>query len=381
MKVTLITREFPPHIYGGAGVHIKYLAHELSKMMDVEVRSFGDQLVIKQNLLVTGYQGWEKLEGHDEKHALALQALATNLAMACDKIDSDLVHTHTWYGHFGGFLAKKLYDIPFVATCHTIEALRPWKKDRLGNGYRLSTWMERIGLEFADRIISVSNAMKEDIIKYFNISEEKVIVIHNGIDTDKWNYRPIYDGLKNRYNLRDDYILFVGRPTPQKGMEYLIEAADDIEAQVVIAAVGADTPRYEREMKKRIQTKKNLLWINEMLEEEEYIQLYSGAKAFVCPSVYEPFGIVNLEAMACRTPVIATAVGGIKEIIIPDETGILIEPQNSQQISDNANKLLKDKRFACRLGENGRKRVEECFSWTTIAKNTKSLYESVISGY
>jgi glycogen synthase len=350
-------------------------------MIDVEVRSFGDQLSNEKNLNVTGYDGWEKIGRCEEKHSTALQTLATNLLMMCDGINSDVVHTHTWYAHFAGFLAKKLYGTPFVATCHTIDKLRPWKEDALGSGYHISNWIEEVSLQLADRIIAVSNAMREDIVKYLKVPEEKVIVIHNGIDTDKWNYRPIYDGLKKKYNLKDDYVLFVGRPSPQKGMEYLIEAADDIEAQVVMASFGADTPAYENDIKHRVQTKNNLLWINEQLKEDERIQLYSSARVYVCPSIYEPFGIVNLEAMACKTPVVATVVGGIKEIVIPEKTGILIDPGNSQQIADNVNRLLRERQFADKLGENGRKRVEDHFSWATVARNTKRIYESIFSKY
>jgi starch synthase len=376
LKVTMIAREYPPYVYGGAGVHVRYLVQELSKIMRVEVRCFGDQKVEDKSLRVIGYNGWRKLD-HEEKFELAVQTLATNLSTICDRIDTGVVHTHTWYGHFAGFLAKMLYNVPFVATSHTIEALRPWKEDNLGRGYYLSNWLEKTGLESADKIIAVSTAMKEDILKFFNVSEEKVEVIYNGVDIDRWQYTPMGSDLKNEYGIADDYVLFVGRPTLQKGMEYLVDAADKIKAQVVMAAVGSDSREYEEKIAEKLKIKKNILWIRKLLTEEEYIQLYSSASVFVCPSIYEPFGIVNLEAMACHVPVVATAVGGITEVVIPEVTGILIEPRNPGQIADGVNRVLKDKSLAKSLGKNGRKRVEQCFSWAVIAQRTKAVYEKL----
>jgi len=377
MKVTMIAREYPPYVYGGAGVHLKYLTQELSKIMDVEVRCFGDQNINEKSLRVKGYKGWSELKC-GQKFVPALDTISTNLLQMCENIDSDIVHTHTWYGHFGGLLTRILYNIPFVATCHSLEPLRPWKEDQLGRGYQLSTWIEKVSIESADKIIAVSKLMKEDILRYFNVSEEKIVVIHNGIDLNKWKYTPISDSLKKEYGIADDYILFVGRPTPQKGMEYLVEAADDIPVQIVFGAVGADTKEYEERMMEKVKKKKNIVWIHKLLKEEEYVQLYSSAKVFVCPSIYEPFGIINLEAMACETPVVASAVGGIKEVVVHEQTGLLVEPGNPKQISDAVNRLLKDKDLAKKFGKNGRKRVEEKFSWTYIAKLTKDLYSSLI---
>jgi len=376
MKVTMFTREYPPYTYGGAGVHLKYLAGNLSKMMDVEVRSFGDQLISEKSLNVKGYECWEKLRG--KKFSPAMEALSINLLSAVDKVDSDIVHTHTWYAHFAGLLAKILYKVPYVATCHTVEPLRPWKEDQLGRGYALSSWIEKIGIESADRVIGVSKAMKEDVLKHFNIPEEKIEVIHNGIDLNKWHPTPLSDALKKEYGIKDDYILFVGRPTPQKGMEVLIDAADKIPVQIVFAAVGADTKDYEEKMMKKVKSKKNIVWIHKLLKEEEYVQLYSGARVFVCPSIYEPFGIITLEAMACKIPVVASAVGGILEVVVPEETGILVEPGNCGQIADAVNRLLKNRSLAKTLGENGRRRAEKYFSWEFIAKKVKKLYETLI---
>ncbi len=220
--------------------------------------------------------------------------------------------------------------------------------------------------------------MKQDIMKFFNVSPEKIEVIHNGVDLNKWNYTPLNAALKNKYKIADDYILFVGRPTPQKGLEYLVAAADKIPVQIVLGAAGADTKDYEDRMIKEVEKKKNIVWIHELLKEEEYVQLYSSAKIFVCPSIYEPFGIINLEAMATKTPVIASATGGILEVVLPEKTGLLVEPKNPEQIADAVNRLLKDEKLRKTMGIEGRKRVEEFFSWTYIAQKTKKMYESLV---
>src|SRR3989339_237734 len=375
MKVTMMAREYPPYVYGGAGVHLRYLSQELSKIMEVEVRCFGDQKS-DDKIKVRGYKGWEALKG--KKFSPTLETLSVNMLSQMEEIDSDVVHTHTWYGHFGGLLTKILYDIPFVATSHSLEPLRPWKEDQLGHGYQLSTWIEKIGIESADKVIAVSNLMKQDILKFFNVKPEKIEVIYNGVDLNKWQQTPLNTSLKKKYGIADDYILFVGRPTPQKGMEYLIDASDDIPCQIVLGATGADTKDYEEAMTKKVEKKKNIVWIHKLLKEEEYIQLYSSAKIFICPSIYEPFGIINLEAMACKTPVIASATGGILEVVLPEETGILVEPKNSKQIADAVNRLLKDESLRNKFGLNGRARVEKYFSWENIAKQTKKLYEGLI---
>ncbi len=378
MKVTMIAREYPPYVYGGAGVHLRYLSQELAKLMEVEVRCFGDQESRVGNLKVKGYEPWERFKEGKHRFTEALKYLSIDLSLLLDEIDSDIVHTHTWYASFAGYLAKMLYQVPLVVTCHSLEPLRPWKEDQLGKGYRLSSWVEKIAIENADRIIAVSHTMKEDILRFFNVLEKRIVVIHNGIDLDKWRYTPLEAPLKKRYGIEDDYILFVGRPTPQKGMEYLVAAADDLDIQVVMAAVGADTKDYEDRMREKVKEKRNIVWIHELLKEEEYIQLYSSAKVFVCPSIYEPFGIINLEAMACRRPVVATSVGGIKEVVIPDETGILVEPANPEALAEGIKRLLRDERLAREFGERGRERVERHFSWASIAQETKRLYESLV---
>jgi alpha-maltose-1-phosphate synthase len=378
MKVTLFTREYPPFVYGGAGIHVKFLSKELQKLMEVDVRCFGDQDVAEKNLRVRGYKPWEKLKDR-QKFSAVLETLSVNLLSLCDDFDSDVVHSHTWYGHYAGLLAKNLYQVPFVATCHSLEPLRHWKGEQLSpGGYQLSTWAEKVAVEGADKIIAVSTDMKADILKYFNVLEDRVVVIHNGIDPDLWKRTPLSDEMKRRYPLKDDYILYLGRTTQQKGIEYLIEAADQIPCQIVLCAVGADTKEYEKLMTEKAKTKKNILWIHEMLKEEESIQLFSGARAFVCPSIYEPFGITNLEAMACKTPVVASAVGGILEVVVPGETGLLVKPGDPGEIAGAVKRLLQDSKTAVQYGENGRKRVEQYFSWTSIAEKTRDLYKSLV---
>jgi glycosyltransferase involved in cell wall biosynthesis len=240
--------------------------------------------------------------------------------------------------------------------------------------------MEKTGLEGADKVIAVSKTMKEDILKYFAIKADRVEVIHNGIDLDTWKQKKMDPGLKKRFGIDDDYILFVGRPTVQKGMGYLIDAMEHIPCQLIMGAVGADTKEYEDIMREKVQENKRIVWIHEQLKEEEYIQLYTNARVFVCPSIYEPFGIINLEAMSCKTPVVASAVGGILEVVVHEETGLLVEPANPKKIADAVNRLLKDPLMARKLGENGRKRVEEFFSWDRIADQTKKLYEKLVWG-
>jgi glycogen synthase len=272
-----------------------------------------------------------------------------------------------------------LYGAKLVVTCHSLEPLRPWKQEQLGNGYQLSGWVEKAAIESADRVIGVSKMMKKDIIGHFDVPEDRVAVIHNGIDLKKW-VKVSSDVTRRAYHVREPYVLFVGRTSKQKGMTYLLDAAEYIDSgvQVVCCTSAPDTPELEEEITKKVAGKKNVLWINKLLKEEQYIELYSGAVVFACPSIYEPFGIINLEAMACGTPVVASAVGGIKEVVVPGETGILVEPANPKQLADGINLLLKDQAMAKRFGENGRRRVEQYFGWDRIARQTKELYEGII---
>lgn len=376
MKVTMIAREFPPNVYGGAGVHLRYLVQELRNLMSVEVRCFGGQDVKEKDFIVKGYQSWERLDG-DPKISKALQTISTDLSIVDNCINSDIVHTHTWYASFAGYLAKMLYDIPLVVTCHSLEPLRPWKEEQLGAGYKLSSWVEKLAIESADRVIAVSNMMKNDILKFFDIPAEKVMVIHNGIDLGKWKETKTDYTLKE-YGIKGEYVLFVGRTTKQKGMVYLIDAAKDINANVVFCTSAPDTKEVEDEIRQKLEGTTNTLWINKLLKEEQYIELYSNASVFACPSIYEPFGIINLEAMACKTPVVASAVGGIKEVVVEGETGFFVEPAKPKQLAEKVNILLANKELAEKFGENGRKRVEKYFDWKMIARQTKKLYEEIL---
>ncbi|MDP8235196.1 MAG: glycogen synthase [Candidatus Erginobacter occultus] len=380
MKVTFITREYPPNVYGGAGVHIRELSRCLAKMMEVDVRCFGDQEIRDGSLSVTGYRPEPKLHCTDQpKFDSLFNTVFTDLLLLMDRIDAEVVHTHTWYAHLAGFLARKLYNVPYVATSHSLEPLRPWKFDQLAEGYNVSTWIEKVGLENADRVVAVSKMMKEDILNNFSVDPARITVIHNGIDLETWNRRPLSNELRERYGIAEDYVLFVGRPTAQKGMEYLIDAADDIPVQVVLEAMGADTKDYENRMMEKVKGKKNIIWIHENLGDVKNVELYSSARVFICPSVYEPFGIINLEAMACETPVVASAVGGIPEVVVPEETGILVDPADSGQIAAAVNRLLKNPDLSAEMGKRGRRRVEEMFSWDSIAARTRDMYRDLLA--
>ena len=379
MKVTFIAKEYPPHIYGGAGVHLRELSRCLAELIEVDIRSFGEQRAEGNNLTVKGYRPEPPLHCQDQpKFDSVFNTLYTNLLILMDRIDADVVHTHTWYAHLAGLFARKLYGTPYVATSHSLEPLRPWKEDQLAESYRLSSWIEKTGLECADRVVAVSRMMKEDILKYFNVDPDRIVVIHNGIDLNIWNRKPLSLGLRKKYGIAEDYVLFVGRPTAQKGMEYLIDAADDIPIQLVVEAVGADTKEYEDRMIEKVKGKDNIVWIHENLGDKKNVELYSSARVFICPSVYEPFGIINLEAMACEVPVVASAVGGIKEVVVPDETGILVDPGNSGQIARAVNRLLDNPDRAAEMGKNGRERVEKFFSWDSIAAQTLKMYQDMI---
>jgi len=380
MKVTTITREFPPNVYGGAGVHVKFLTRELAKHMHVDVRCFGEQDVPEGLLTVKGYHTWERMwEGDELKFNSVLGTFSVALSMVRDRMDSDLVHTHTWYAALAGYLAKSLYGIPLVCTVHSLEPLRPWKEEQLGRSYALSAWAEKIALENADRVIAVSKHSKEDVLKLFNVKPEKVAVIHNGIDLDL--YRPLEtDGTRQAFDIGKDYVLFVGRVSRQKGIEHLINAVQYIDdgVQCVCCTSAPDTKEFEEEIAAKIARQPRIVWINSLLREEQYVELYSNARVFACPSVYEPFGIINLESMACETPVVASGVGGILETVVDGETGLLVEPAKPKALAETINRLLRDRKLAERLGKNGRKRVMEHFSWKSIAERTEKLYKEVL---
>ena len=401
-RVALLTNEYPPNVYGGAGVHVEYLSRALARYIDVEVRSFGDQRIDDGSLQVHGYQGWSEMQtGTDPRYRGALDAFSRSLAMAKDTLDAQVVHCHTWYTDIGGFLARMLWDVPFVLTTHSLEPLRPWKVEQLGAAYHLSSWMERISIESADAVIAVSKETRQDILNNFTVDADRVHVIHNGIDLDEYQYDPSTEALRARGVDPDrPYVLFVGRITRQKGIIHLVNAVPDIDPslQIVLLAGAPDTPEIGKEMSERVaavsEQRPGVIWIEEMLPRPEVIQFYSHAAVFCCPSVYEPFGIINLEAMACRTAVVASNIGGIPEVVVPGETGLLVNlelkpgtfepvdpPAFSAGLARAINEVALSAETQARFGENGRARVESHFSWDAIAEKTIALYREVLAAY
>lgn len=400
MKVLFYTREFPPYVYGGAGVHVEYLADELAKLMEVDVRCFGDQDEKSGNLTIKGFPFDNPVFNHtNTKLKAVLQTLSTCLEMNADDIDADVVHCHTWYAQFAGILAKLCYGIPLVITTHSLEPLRPWKREQLGRGYDASSWVEKTAIEMADAIIAVSKETKEDVLKHFNVDEDKIKVIYNGINLEQYVVTKDTSTLE-AYGIdkTKPYVLFVGRITRQKGIIHLVNAIKyiDPDTQIILCAGAPDTPEIAKEMEDSVnavkKTRDNVIWIDKMLEKKEVIQLYSHADVFCCPSIYEPFGIINIEAMACETAVVASAVGGIKEVVVHGETGLLIplEQQNvapfepidsdkfSRDLANGVNMVIRDKALQNKMAKNGRKRVEETFDWVAIAKQVEDLYKSII---
>ncbi len=400
MKVLFYTREFPPYVYGGAGVHVEYLADELAKLMQVEVRCFGDQDEKNQTLSVEGFSFENPLFNNtDSKLKAVLQTLNTCIHMNATTVDADVVHCHTWYAQFAGIIAKLCYGTPLVITTHSLEPLRPWKREQLGRGYDASSWVEKTAIEMADAIIAVSQETKVDVLKHFNVDQEKVKVIYNGINLKQYKPTSKTTVLETyKIDKTKPYVLFVGRITRQKGIIHLVNAIKYInpETQIVLCAGAPDTKEIGKEMEDAVsevkKTRDNVIWIDKMLEKEQIIQLYSHANVFCCPSIYEPFGIINIEAMACHTAVVASAVGGIKEVVVDGETGILIpleqqktapfEPVNpdtfSRDLANGINKVISDKSLNETMARNGRKRVEDYFDWEAIAKQVETLYKSVI---
>ena len=400
MKVVFYTNEYPPNTYGGAGVAVEYLTRELARLMDVEVRCFGNQRSKKSRLQVTGYRPWTALApGAHKGFDKALEALSVNLQF-CKNNTADIVHCHTWYTNLGGFFAKLLHNIPLVLTTHSLEPLRPWKREQLGRAYDLSSWVEGNAIKAADAVIAVSQGMKKDILSCYDIPAARVHVIHNGIDLAEYRRA---DGIKalRRWGVDPDkpYVLFVGRITRQKGIIHLVNAIPHIdpEAQIVLCAGAPDTEEIAAEMRAgvaRIQKKrKNVIWIQKMLAKNEIIELYSHAAAFCCPSIYEPFGIINVEAMACGAPVVAAAVGGILEVVVPERTGLLVPFQTrrggdyepgrpdkfSRDLAAALNRVLRNPSLRKRFAAEGRRRVETQFSWAGVAKKTHDLYRSLVS--
>jgi starch synthase len=400
VRVGLFTREFPPQVYGGAGVHVDYLSRELAKEIAVEVHCWGPQNSDDANLHVRGAEPWEEItNGTEGKFKGALEALSLNLTQVKCLTGIDIVHTHTWYVAMAGYFAKKLYNVPFVLTTHSLEPLRAWKAEQLGSGYRMSSWMERTAILDADAIVAVSEGTRTDILRvYPDVKAERIHVIYNGIDLAEYRKTSETSALTDYgIDAAIPFVLFVGRITRQKGVTHLVDAIRYLprETQVVLCAGAPDTPEIAAELRQKVEDARRhhprIVCIEKMVTKREAIQLYSNARVFCCPSVYEPFGIINLEAMACRAPVVASATGGIKEVVVDGETGYLvpldqdpvtsfpIDPERfARDLADGINRLLEDPAKCRRFGDAGRRRVEETFSWTAIAKQTIRLYERLI---
>ncbi|MEM8556852.1 MAG: glycogen synthase [Bacteroidota bacterium] len=420
MHIVILTNEFPPHIYGGAGVHVEYLVRELvaadGSAHQVTVFSFGDQDVDEGTLRVVGVDPKFDLPHQDERHAKFLDTAARDLVMAGSvPLDADIVHGHTWYSHLAGMLAQQLTGAKLVLTTHSLEPHRPWKVEQLGAAYHASSWVERTAYQNADGVVAVSQSMKADVQDLYGVPDERLAVIPNGIDPDE--YRPVEKPeVLRRVGVDPDipYVLFVGRITRQKGIVHLVRALKDLDpgVQVVLAAGAPDTKAIAKEMSDAVDAAREartesgsapIVWIEEMLPRPDVIALYSHATVFCCPSVYEPFGIINLEAMACETAVVASAVGGIPSIVVTPEdaaatgeaeTGLLVpldgdadsdfEPRDpdafARDLAAALNTLLADPDRVAAMGRAGRQRVLDRFSWTAIAAETLRFYASLVEG-
>ena len=398
MKSLILTHEFPPAIYGGAGVHVDYLTRELAKLCEVDVRCFGTQEFSGENMEVLG----ESVDTTDYTAPKSLHsvfgALQRCLNFNTRNIDADVVHLHTWYSHFGGILAKLNYGIPMALTVHSLEPLRPWKREQLGGGYDFSLWVEKTAIEMADAVIAVSDETKQDVLNFFDVDEDKLHVIPNGIDPIEYQPKPNPAKLAELgIDVEIPYILFVGRITRQKGIIHLVNAIKHLDPgfQVVLFAGAPDTPEIAAEMKAAVdeasKTHEKIIWIENMVDNETKIAAYTHAWLFCCPSIYEPFGIINLEAMACDTPVVASAVGGMKEVIVHGETGLLVpveqqtsspfEPvdpaQFSLDLANAINELMGNHERRMAMSQAGRKRAVENYSWSSVAERVLELYKQM----
>jgi alpha-maltose-1-phosphate synthase len=371
-----MTREWPPDVYGGAGVHVEFLARELSRLVDLEVEAFA------------AHPGWDRLH---HAHSV-LQVLSTDLALTAAAANAEVVHSHTWYANFAGHLAKLLYGVPHVMTSHSLEPLRPWKAEQLGGGYSVSSWVERTAIEAADAVIAVSRGMRDDVLTaYPSVDPTRVHVVHNGIDTELFAPRPDAE-LVRSFGVDPDrpLVVFVGRITRQKGLPHLLRAAGRLpaDAQLVICASSPDEPGIAMEVSTAIAelqaARAGVIWLDKQLPRPDLIGLLSSATVFVCPSVYEPLGIVNLEAMACGAAVVASAVGGIPEVVADGETGLLVpydatdEQSFEGQLAARITELVEDLPRAKAMGEAGRRRAVSEFAWPRIAEETVNVYRSIL---
>jgi len=382
LRVALLTREYPPDVYGGAGVHVTYLARELAPLVNLTVHCMGED-----RPGAVAHRPWDLLADANQ----ALQVMSTDLSMTAgvgpEMNRAQLAHSHTWYTNLAGNLAAMLYGIPHVMTMHSLEALRPWKAEQLGGGYQLSTWCERVSAASAAAVVAVSDGMRADIIAaYPEIPAERIRVIRNGIDTTEYHPDPNIDVLE-RYGIDASrpYVIFVGRITRQKGVPVLLRAAAGLvpQAQLVLCAGQADTPELEAEVTGLVDglraTRSGVVWIPEMLPKREVIQLLTHATVFAIPSIYEPLGIVNLEAMACGTAVVGSRTGGIPEVVADGETGLLVPPGEPGPLAAALNVLISDPDRAAAMGQAGRKRAVAEFGWAAIAAQTAALYAELVT--
>jgi len=380
LKVALLTREYPPEVYGGAGVHVEYLARELAPFVDLTVHCQG-----KPRTTAVAHSPWSLLSESNS----ALQTLSTDLSMAAALDGCQLAHSHTWYANLAGHLGGLLHGIPHVVTTHSLEPQRPWKAEQLGGGYALSSWAEKVSIEGAAAVIAVSEGMRADVLSnYPAVDPAKVHVVYNGIDAEQYSPDPATDVLE-RYGVDTSKpsVVFVGRITRQKGVPVLLRAAAhlDPDVQLVLCAGAPDTPELGAEVAGLVEelrkTRAGVIWLSGMLSKREVIQLLSHSTLFACPSVYEPLGIVNLEAMACGTAVVASKVGGIPEVVADGETGLLVPPDDPDALAESINALTRDRDRAKAMGAAGRERAQSQFDWGKIAQQTAELYEATVAAY
>jgi alpha-maltose-1-phosphate synthase len=403
MKITLLTNEYPPHVYGGAGVHVEYLSRELACLdegrHEVQILCFGDQKEYSLNKKVKGIYLPSDLPLQDLRHPKLLGTLFRNIIMIGSLEETDVVHCHTWYTHLAGSLIKQMMDVPLVLTTHSLEPQRPWKEEQLGSAYRVSTWLEKTAYQNADGVIAVSHSMKREVHDLYQVPFEKIRVIPNGIDVNQYQPR-LNPYLLTSYRINPDkpFLIFVGRITRQKGIIHLMNAIKYMSpsVQIVLCAGAPDTEEIGKEMEEKVkeaqtQTTNEIIWIRQWVPKSDVITLYSHASVFVCPSIYEPFGIVNLEAMACETPVVASAVGGIPEVVIHDETGLLVhfeptdtkswEPKDpekfSKDLANAINNLLSSPEKIKTMRTKSRERVKKHFNWRSVAQQTLEFYKEL----
>jgi len=400
MKIVILSKEFPPHVYGGAGVHVDNLSRELAALdggrHEVRILCFGEQEGTFDNRVVQGVERPSGMEYADPDLDRVMDVLSRNLKIAAAAAEADVIHAHTWYTHLAGCLLKQLTGAPLVLTTHSLEPHRPWKREQLGRGYAVSAWLEKTAYENADRVIAVSGQMKKDVRQLYDVPEDIVEVVHNGIDVNLYRRRED-PAVPASYGIEPEkpYVLMVARMTRQKGIDYFLEAAEHFRPgiQVVLCAGSPDTAEYMEEVARRVERLKReggrrIVWVDKTVPVEDLVVLYSLAAVFVCPSIYEPFGLINLEAMACGTPVVASAVGGIPEVVEQGQTGMLIgfeavsasdaKPRDPRafalDIADAVNRLVDTPGERREMGRKARLRVESLFTWEAVARRTMDLY-------